>query len=118
MDLVWDVRTAMEEKEAVIIQGILDKNRSKKKDYYIHVCPNWTNNLCNEMKITYILRSAPPPKMLGSKLYKVNNQKSIITKEWELPHDVLVPEESLDMHNISQNVAESVKSIAPAIVMS
>lgn len=117
MTLLWDVRSAMEEKESIMMQSIIDKNKDK-DSYYVQVCANWTNHFCEEMKTTYILRSQEPPKMLGSKLYKIDNRKGIINKEWELPMDVLVPEQDLDIHNQSETVHESVKSIAPVIQVS
>jgi hypothetical protein len=115
--LLWDVRSALEEKEANMMQDIINKNKNK-DSYYVQVCANWTTNACDEMKTTYILRSEEPPKMLGSKLYKIDNKKGSIIKEWELPMDVLVPEQDLDIHNQSETVHESVKSIAPVIQVS
>ena len=115
--LLWDVRTAMEEKEARTIQGILDKNKSK-NSYYIMVHPNWTGPDMEVMKTTYMLLDKKPPEMLGTKLYLVDNKKGTVTKEWELPLDVLVPTECLDVHNTIESVHNSAKSVAPVICVS
>ena len=117
MTLLWDVRSAMEEKEARVMQGIIDKHKNK-QSYFVHVCANWTDHSCETMKTTYILRSKAPPKILGSKLYKIDNRSGTIAKEWELPMDVLVPGEDLDLYKPDQNVADSMKNIESSIVMS
>lgn len=117
MDLLWDVRTAMEEKEARTIEKIINSNLNK-KSYYIFVHANWINHDCEVMKTTYMLMSRRPPKMLGTKLYIVNNQSGKIKKLWELPMDVLVPGECLDMQSNNTGVLDSVKSIAPVIQVS
>jgi len=117
MTRLWDVRSAMEEKESRMIEGIVAKNR-KRESYYIFIHANWTSHDMNELKTTYMLRSTKPPEMLGTKLYYVDNTKGSITKEWELPMDVIVPGEYLDMANPSESVAISAKKVAPSIVMS
>lgn len=117
MTLLWDVRSAMEEKESRTIQGIIEKHKNK-KSYYIFIHANWTDHAMSRMKTTYMLRSTKPPKMLGTKLYYVDNDKGALSKEWELPMDLIVPMDLLDMSKSSEGVMDSVKSIAPVVQMS
>ncbi len=113
-DLLWDVRSAMEQGEADMLQSIIDKNRSK-ESYYIFKHSNWTNHDCNVMKSSYLLFSQKPPKMLGTVLWKVDNKKGTLERIWELPLDVHCHREFLDPNNPQEAVHNSAKDIAGAI---
>jgi len=113
-ELLWDVRSALEQGEADMLNGILSKNKNK-TSYYILKHSNWTNHDCNMMKSTYMLRSTIPPKMLGTVLWLVDNSKGTIEKLWELPLDVECAREFLDPHNPQEIVANSASNIKGAI---
>ena len=89
--LLWEVRTQMEAKEAATIENIINNNLHK-KSYYLFIHANWTGHGLNELKTTYVLMSKKPPKMLGTKLYLIDNTQGTIEKIWELPMDVIVPQ--------------------------
>lgn len=115
--LLWDVRTALEEQESRTIQDILTKNRSK-ESYYILVHANWTGNGMDVLKTKYLIMDKKPPRMLGTKLYLVNNIRGTLEQLWELPLDVLVPTEYLNMHIPNVSVHDDAKTVAPVICVS
>lgn len=115
--LLWDVREAMEANEAKVLEGIIEKHKSK-KSYYIFKHSNWTGLGMETMKSTYMLRSTMPPKMLGTVLWMVDNEKGTINRIWDLPLDILVPGEYLDQHSSNELVVESAKSISNSICIS
>jgi hypothetical protein len=117
MTLLWDVRSALEEGEARMIEGIIAKNKNK-KSYYIFKHSNWTGNGMETLKSTYMLRSTKPPKLLGTILWLVDNEKGSLTKIWELPHDVSVDSSFLDIHSPQAHIAKSAEDIAGAVVLS
>lgn len=115
--LLWDVREAMEANEAKMLEGIIEKNKSK-KSYYIFKHSNWTGHGMDTMKSTYMLRSSMPPRMLGTVLWKVDNEKGSIHRIWDLPLDVMVPGEYLDPHNSNELVHASAQTISGSICVS
>jgi hypothetical protein len=114
VQLLWDVRSALEQDEAKMLNSIIAKY-AHKESYYILKVSNWTNHDCNVLKSSYQLRSTKPPKMLGTVLWLVDNKKGSFEKIWELPLDVHCAREFLDPHNPQQIVAESAADISGAI---
>lgn len=114
VQLLWDVRHALEQGEAEQLERIINNNLNK-TSYYIFKYCNWTNHDCNVLKSVYMLRSSLPPKMLGTVLWKVDNKAGTFEKLWELPLDVECAREFLDPNNSSEMVAKSAADIAGAI---
>ena len=112
--LLWDVREAMEKKEAQDLENIIAKN-SHKKSYYILKTSQWTNADCEVMKTTYMLRSTLPPRMFNTVLWKVDNVLGTIERLWDLPADVYVPAEYLDTNNEVEAVIKSAQGMDAAI---
>lgn len=118
VQLLWDVRTALEENEARMLEMIMARPKQKKiPKYWILKHSNWTNHDMYEMKSTYMIRSSKPPKMLGTVLWKVDNNAGTITKVWELPLDVECFREYLDPHNPQEIVHHSAQDVKGAIVI-
>jgi len=117
MTLLWDVRTALEENEAKMLESIISKNKSK-KSYYILKHSNWTGNGYDTIKSTYMLRSTKPPKMLGTVLWLVDNDKGSLQRIWELPLDIDYVGGHLQEGQGQKIVHESMKDVAPAIILS
>lgn len=109
-DLLWDIRTQMENDEAKIIEGILDKH-SNKHSYYIWKYANWTGNDSMVLKATYRLVSKPPLKLLGSVCWLVKNKEGTITKLWDLPHDHNIDPTLFDPDNVVEDVQKSISGM-------
>lgn len=119
MDLVWDVRSALEENEAAMLRSIMERPKQKAAtSYYIFKHSNWTGNGMEAIKSTYMLMSKKPPKMLGTCLWLVDNKKGTISKEWELPLDVSLDPSTLDVGSPQEVVQASALDMKPAIMLS
>lgn len=113
--LLWDVRQALEEGEAKKVEEIISKNKAK-KSYYILKHSNWQG--MDVLKSTYMLYSHKPPKMLGTVLWLVDNVKGSLTRVWELPLDIDYVSPHLDGGIGNELVHDSMKEVAPAILLS
>lgn len=118
-ELLWSVREALEQNEAKMLQSIVDRPDQKlRKTYYILKHSNWTGHDMTQMKSTYMLRSSLPPKMFGTVLWKVDNEKGTIERVWELPLDVDCDREFLEggkpqeiVHASAQDMKDFIKVI-------
>ena len=117
MDLLWDVRSALEENEAKQLEGIIEKNKSK-QSYYVFKHTNWTGNGMDTLKSTYMLMSKKPPKMLGTILWLVDNVKGSLTKIWELPLDLDLDPSLLGSGTGQETVFDSMKGVESSILLS
>ncbi len=117
MTLLWDVRSALEEGEAKMLEGIIEKNKSK-TSYYIFKHSNWTGHGMDTMKSTYMLMSKKPMKMLGTILWLVDNVKGSLTKLWELPLDIDLEPGTLDVGVGQKAVHDSMGGVQQSIILS
>lgn len=115
--LLWDARENLEKNHLKKMEEIKNKYKSK-KDYYVHVCVNWTTHDMTELKNTYLIRDKKPPKMLGSMLYYINNKTGSEELLWALPLDVVVDDSLLNLDTFCEKTFESAKGIEKSIQLS
>lgn len=119
-DLLWDVRTAFEEDEKRMLEKIINTKAKNHNKFWIFKHSNWRGQWDNVLKTTYMIRSfhKKPPRMLGTKLWLVDRAEGRCDLEWELPLDILMPEQCLDLETANKDVYDSAVKSAPSILLS
>ena len=114
---IGEMRAEFEKGEAKKLEEIINENFAK-KSYYIFKHSNWIGNDSNIMKSTYMLRSSLPPKMLGTVLWLVDNEKGALTQIWDLPLDLKIDPTLFDPGTALEGVHNSMKGVEGAILLS
>ncbi len=104
-----ELRAQMEKGEAASLESIIDQNFNK-TSYYIWKHSNWEGHTSNVMRTKYTLITTKPRiPIIGTKLWLVDNERGVLTLEWDLPMDIINADVCSSNEIIGNNFSSAVQ---------
>jgi hypothetical protein len=83
--VIGELREAMEKDLKRGLEAIVMNRKKEKEVYYILCHASWAGD--NQIKTKFVILKEKPKPLLGTLLYRVDNKKGQIFREWALPLD-------------------------------